>query len=197
MSAKILARVLRHRSCRTLKMVSTTRHLSHRLAQGLIRLPGSDSSLSSGVAVYRYQTTFVGMANGTDIELNRYYKESLKLVRDAGKVIVWALGSREKKTYTKACDTDLVTETDRRVEMLLVNGLREKFPTHKFIGEENTSESSTIDFTDDPTWIIDPIDGTMNFVHSNPMCCISVGLVINRIPVLGKVRWWEKMEKYT
>ena len=64
--------------------------------------------------------------------------------------------------------TDLVTETDRAVEKLLVEGLKSKFPSHKFIGEEGTAElglETVNEFTDEPTWIIDPIDGTMNFVH--------------------------------
>ena len=43
------------------------------------------------------------------------------------------------------------------------------------------------EFGNEPTWIIDPIDGTMNFVHSNPMVSISVGLVINKRIVIGIV----------
>ncbi|CAF4745988.1 unnamed protein product, partial [Rotaria magnacalcarata] len=43
--------------------------------------------------------------------------------------------------------------------------LRESFPAHKFIGEESTALGTKSSFTDDPTWIIDPIDGTTNFVH--------------------------------
>ena len=43
------------------------------------------------------------------------------------------------------------------------------------------------EYTNFPTWIIDPIDGTMNFVHGNPLTCISVGLAINRRLVLGIV----------
>ena len=49
-----------------------------------------------------------------------------------------------------------------------MDGLKSNFPNHKFIGEEGTAELGTDavnEFTDDPTWIIDPIDGTMNFVH--------------------------------
>lgn len=45
---------------------------------------------------------------------------------------------------------------------------RSKYPDHKFIGEEGTAakKAGNIgEFTDDPTWIIDPIDGTLNFVH--------------------------------
>ena len=68
----------------------------------------------------------------------------------------------------KSNATDLVTETDRSVEKLIVDGIRSKFPSHRIIGEEATAELGSDmveEFTDEPTWIIDPIDGTMNFVH--------------------------------
>ena len=66
---------------------------------------------------------------------------------------------------------------------------RNAFPSHKFIGEETTAASDGLigSFCNDPTWIIDPIDGTMNFVHSHPMVSISVGLVINKRIVIGIV----------
>ena len=71
----------------------------------------------------------------------------------------------------KSNATDLVTETDKAVERLIVDGLKSKFPSHKFIGEEGIAELGTEvvdEFGNDPTWIIDPIDGTMNFVHRFP-----------------------------
>ncbi|EPB70443.1 inositol monophosphatase family protein, partial [Ancylostoma ceylanicum] len=91
---------------------------------------------------------------------------------------------------TKASDTDLVTETDQAVEKLLIEGLSAAFPDHKFIGEESTASGASIEWTDAPTWIIDPIDGTTNFVHSSsphnidfsriPLVAICVGLAINK-----------------
>jgi len=64
---------------------------------------------------------------------------------------------------------------------------RSNFPDHEFIGEEDISDGSgqVSSFSEKPTWIIDPIDGTMNFVHSNPLVTISVALAINRRLVLG------------
>lgn len=58
----------------------------------------------------------------------------------------------------------------------------------RHIGEEETeSKGTTPKLTDDPTWIIDPIDGTANFVRNMPITCISVGLTINKEQVLGIV----------
>lgn len=111
----------------------------------------------------------------------------------------------------KSSDIDLVTETDQEVEKLLINGLSSKFPSHKwvwranggetferpltiiqfviymirFIGEEECGEGKKAELTDAPTWIIDPVDGTLNFVHSFPHSCISIALVINKTTEIG------------
>lgn len=50
----------------------------------------------------------------------------------------------------------------------------------RFIGEEATSEGVKCELTESPTWIIDPVDGTLNFVHSFPHSCISIALLVNR-----------------
>lgn len=80
-----------------------------------------------------------------------------------------------------------MTETDQQVEKLLMDGIRAKYPDHEFIGEEETSEGKQAILTNAPTWIIDPIDGTMNFVHSFPHSAISIALKINKITELGIV----------
>lgn len=88
-------------------------------------------------------------------------------------------------TETKASRIDFVTEADRAVEKLLFEKIRQRFPDHRLIGEE--SFEGKVDFTDDPTWIIDPIDGTTNFVHSFPFTCTSIALTVNKTVVLGVI----------
>lgn len=68
-----------------------------------------------------------------------------------------------------------------------MDGIRSKFPDHEFIGEEESSEGKKVCLTDAPTWIIDPIDGTMNFVHSFPHSAISIALLVNRETEIGIV----------
>ncbi|KAJ0429855.1 putative L-galactose 1-phosphate phosphatase [Helianthus annuus] len=60
---------------------------------------------------------------------------------------------------------DLVTETDKACEDLIFNHLKQHFPSHKFVGEETTAADGVSELTNEPTWIVDPIDGTINFVH--------------------------------
>lgn len=55
----------------------------------------------------------------------------------------------------------------------------------RFIGEETTASGVKAELTDKPTWIIDPVDGTLNFVHGYPNVCVSIGLAINKEVVLG------------
>lgn len=92
-----------------------------------------------------------------------------------------------KVIETKSCEIDFVTETDQEVEKLLIDNLTKDFPTHLFIGEESIANGAQCILTDSPTWIIDPIDGTMNFVHKFPHSCISLALFINKLPEIGIV----------
>ncbi|CAL8102200.1 unnamed protein product [Orchesella dallaii] len=119
-------------------------------------------------------------------DLDLYYTTCLALVEQASEVIVKAF-SKAKKVETKSSDIDLVTETDKEVEDLLINGLKKAFPSHKFIGEESVSGGEKCVLGDDPTWIIDPVDGTMNFVHTFPLIAISIGLLIEKKPVIGVI----------
>jgi len=117
-----------------------------------------------------------------------YFETALDLVKQAGKLVRDAYDrSSNRDVFTKMSSTDLVTETDRNVESLLIDGLTAKFPNHKFIGEESAASGKKIELTDDPTWIIDPIDGTTNFVHRIPMLAVCVGLTIAKRLRIGIV----------
>ncbi|CAF0736898.1 unnamed protein product [Adineta ricciae] len=119
-------------------------------------------------------------------DIDVYYKTVLDLVSLAGKVVSQGF-SVAKRIETKSNTVDLVTEYDQRIEEILIKQLREKFPTHKFIGEESSAAGHEATLTDDPTWIIDPIDGTTNFVHGFPMVAICVALAINKDVIIAVV----------
>lgn len=124
----------------------------------------------------------------SDSQIQTYFEEALKLVSQASELINKVIGDAGKKCENKSCAIDIVTETDTAVEKILVEGLKKQFPDHKFIGEESTASHGSIEeFSDGPTWIIDPIDGTLNFFHSHPLVSISVALAIGRKIVIGIV----------
>ncbi len=79
---------------------------------------------------------------------------------------------------------NLVTEYDRQAEALIVQALREQFPTHHIYAEEQGEAGPG----DSPyTWLIDPLDGTTNFAHSFPAFGVSIGLMHGREHLVGVV----------
>ncbi|KAF9610248.1 hypothetical protein IFM89_021572 [Coptis chinensis] len=87
----------------------------------------------------------------------------------------------------RAGQVDLVTETDKACEDLIFNHLKQHCPGHQFIGEETTAACGVTELTDHPTWIVDPLDGTTNFVHGFPFVCVSIGLTIGKVPTVGVI----------
>lgn len=120
-------------------------------------------------------------------ELQPYLDVALAAAREAGAVIA-AAWNAPKQIDTKSGDADLVTETDKKCEELILTRIRDAFPDHKFIGEEGSAaQGFTDELTDAPTWMVDPVDGTTNFVHRYPFSCVSIGLTIGKRPVVGVV----------
>ncbi|KAJ4356500.1 uncharacterized protein N0V89_004534 [Didymosphaeria variabile] len=106
----------------------------------------------------------------------------MDLAKEAGQII---LSANPSEFDNKKNTVDIVTETDKAVESLISSALKAKYPSFKFIGEETYTPGTTI--TDDPTFIVDPIDGTSNFVHGFPAVCVSIGLVVEKQPTIGIV----------
>ncbi len=94
------------------------------------------------------------------------------------------LGTRPAIGY-KSEDIDLVTEYDKRSEALIVERLAAAFPADRIVAEEGTNASGEKGAT--RVWYVDPLDGTTNFAHGLPIFSVSIGLCINRRPVLGIV----------
>ncbi|KAJ5299315.1 hypothetical protein N7476_010872 [Penicillium atrosanguineum] len=92
---------------------------------------------------------------------------------------------REQKLKLISPGADLVTEYDRAVENMISTSLKEKYPDYVFHGEETYNPAHPL--TDAPTFIVDPIDGTVNFVHGFPCACVSLGFAVGRIPTVGVV----------
>ncbi|XP_039964137.1 inositol monophosphatase 2-like [Bactrocera tryoni] len=134
------------------------------------------------------QTTTKMSNTSDDIKIHNYYNVALEIVMKCGPLLREGYGVADADYKQKTAAYDLVTVYDKKVEDILVDGLQTAFPESKFIGEESASESGKLpELTDAPTWIIDPIDGTTNFIHRIPHWCISVGLAINRELVVGIV----------
>ncbi|KII94320.1 hypothetical protein PLICRDRAFT_171977 [Plicaturopsis crispa FD-325 SS-3] len=115
---------------------------------------------------------------------------TVDLARTAGALILEgsaAILSTPPDVGEKKNSVDLVTEYDVRVEELVKQKISEKYPHFKFVGEESYAAGSRPPLTDEPTYCVDPIDGTTNFVHGFPFVCISLGLIYKRRPILGVI----------
>ncbi|KAI7738030.1 hypothetical protein M8C21_024853 [Ambrosia artemisiifolia] len=117
--------------------------------------------------------------------LSEYLTVATDVAKKAGEVI--REGFYQTKHVEHKGSVDLVTETDKACEDLIFNHLKKHFPSHKFIGEETTAANGVTLLTDEPTWIVDPLDGTTNFVHGFPFVCVCIGLTIKKVPVVGVV----------
>jgi len=84
----------------------------------------------------------------------------------------------EEKSFNQ-----LVSYVDKTAEELLVTELSKAFPEAGFITEEGTISSSESEYT----WVIDPLDGTTNFIYGVPIFSVSIGLLQNKKPILGVV----------
>ena len=96
----------------------------------------------------------------SEINLEECEKVAVEIALKAGKLINETCGA-VKSIEAKQSFADLVTETDQNVEKLVFAELKKRYPNHKFVGEETVAASNygKVALTDEPTWIIDPVDG--------------------------------------
>ncbi|KAF8346891.1 hypothetical protein F5887DRAFT_65936 [Amanita rubescens] len=128
----------------------------------------------------------------TPDDLKSILAYSIEVARKAGALIlqgsdVITSASVQSGVGEKKNSVDLVTEYDVKVEELIKSEFKSKYPEFGFIGEESYSAGTRPALTDAPTFCVDPIDGTTNFIHGLPFCCVSIGLIYQRRPVLGVV----------
>jgi len=101
----------------------------------------------------------------------------------AGELILKAFKESKDITTKDGMSTNFATETDIQSELLIIKHLNKNFPKIKIISEE----TNDLKVTDDPSFVIDPIDGTTNFYHGYPLIAISIGLTIKKESVVGVV----------
>jgi myo-inositol-1(or 4)-monophosphatase len=106
-----------------------------------------------------------------------------QIAKDAGKILLEGWGTRPSYGF-KSEDINIVTEFDKRSEAMVVDRLAAAFPHDSIVAEEGTSVERD---AGGRVWYVDPLDGTTNFAHGFPLFSVSLGLTVNRRPVLGVV----------
>tara|TARA_Y100001970_G_C14089562_1_gene779258 strand:+ start:475 stop:1185 length:711 start_codon:yes stop_codon:yes gene_type:complete len=108
----------------------------------------------------------------------------IKASEKASKILIRDFGEIEKLQVSKKGPSDFVTNSDLKAEKIIIEELKKARPNYSIISEENGIE---INKDKNNTWIIDPIDGTINFLHGVPHFAISIALKSNNEIVSGLI----------
>ena len=106
--------------------------------------------------------------------MNPILNTAFKAARRAGQMMIRASGNLEAVKIDSKAFNDFVSNVDRESEMILVDALKEAYPHHKITCEESGSHGKS---DAEYEWIIDPLDGTTNFLHGHPQYAISMALL--------------------
>jgi len=105
------------------------------------------------------------------MQTDNFLKVAIRAAVKAGDYAAGKMGRTKSVRYKG--DINVVTDVDKRCEDIIVSTIRKNFPRHNFLAEENDYPERNKDFL----WIIDPLDGTTNFLHSFPFFCVSIALL--------------------
>lgn len=138
------------------------------------------------------------MSKLSEDELTKIWTFASQLGREAGEMLMKAVRKRTDNTEPQPIQgileekenaVDVVTQTDLDVEAYIKNAITEIYPKHKFIGEETYARGASRAYMidNDPTWCVDPLDGTVNYIHLFPMFCVSIAFMIGGKPIIGVI----------
>lgn len=97
---------------------------------------------------------------------------AVRAARTAGNIIARNFESRDNLEIESKGNNDFVTKVDKEAEQAIIAKIQQSYPEHTFVGEESGLTEGNEDFK----WIIDPLDGTTNFVMGVPHFCVSIAL---------------------
>ena len=127
------------------------------------------------------------------IDFEYYLPQVMAWVHEVGTIQLDKLKDKNIRVESKSSVIDLVTEVDKLSEAMLLARVRETFPEHSVLAEEGGARDNASDYC----WVIDPLDGTINYAHGFPIFCISVALQYRGESVLGVIHVPALAETYT
>ncbi len=121
--------------------------------------------------------------SGSDPRPDELLEVARRAAEQAGALLIDGLDRVRALVETKSTSTDMVTEMDRAAESLIVDAIREARPDDAIVGEEGTAErgSSGVE------WIVDPLDGTTNYLYGHPGFGVSIAAAVDGDVVAGVV----------
>ncbi len=116
-------------------------------------------------------------------DIAKRYAAAQAIARDAGALGLTYFNSFDTLQITSKSHQDFVSEADQNVEKRVRAAIAKAFPDDAIVGEEDAPTTGTSGFT----WVIDPIDGTTNFIHGIPQWCVAIAIVQNGQTVAGVI----------
>lgn len=110
-------------------------------------------------------------------------KLAISVATEAGDILRNQIGKIQSEHILNKRPFDYVTAIDKKCEALIIAGIKKHFPTHEILAEESGKSKHE----DSYCWIIDPLDGTTNFIHGVPHCAISIALGKENEIILGVI----------
>lgn len=131
----------------------------------------------------------------TEAELQARLQVAIAAAQAAAKALTTlrpSLGMRAKSL------NDFVTEADETAQQAAAEVLQQAFPGERFLGEEfEAGHAEVKSFFGPPTWVVDPLDGTTNYIHRLPLYTVSVALVVDGKPHVGVILDPERQDLFT
>jgi len=115
--------------------------------------------------------------------MREYLIVAMEAAQEAGKIIKERIGTITDNEITQKSISDYVTEVDVLSEKTIIAHIKNHFPEHQIMAEESSNDYKKAEYL----WIIDPLDGTTNFIHGFPVFAISIALMKKGEIVLGVV----------
>ena len=98
---------------------------------------------------------------------------AIRAARSAGNIIIRSLQHVEHLEVTRKGRNDFVTDVDRLAEQEIISVIHKSYPDHAILAEESGEQGDS-----ETIWVIDPLDGTANFLHGFPHYCVSIGVMV-------------------
>ncbi len=113
---------------------------------------------------------------------------AIEIARGGGAILAEYFGTKVYTEYKDTDRTDPVTVADRECQQYLVEAISHRFPNHGIVGEEDEEiESNAESISPDTVWVLDPLDGTKNFINGLPVYACSVGVIHRGEPIVGAI----------
>ena len=97
---------------------------------------------------------------------------AIEAAKEAGKFLKYSVGRVKNIEVKQGEERNLVSEIDKGAEEKIISIIKRKYPTHAILAEESGANDSRSDYK----WVIDPLDGTTNFLHGLPIFSVTIGI---------------------